>query len=171
MNALDITLLILCAFGFYKGFKNGILIEITTLIALVLGFYGAQHFASFTAFFLKDTLDWHPQNMYLISIIFTFILIVVGVYMLGKVLTQVASMVLLGGINKILGGVFGGIKVIVLLSMLIAYGEEYFNLLVWIPLETLEGSYGITPLKNLGTFLSQEIFISENLTKLKALEL
>jgi membrane protein required for colicin V production len=48
MSSFDIVLLVLGAFGFYKGFKNGILIEITTLLALILGFYGAQHLASYT---------------------------------------------------------------------------------------------------------------------------
>ena len=107
MSSFDIGLLVLGAFGFYKGFKNGILIELTTLLALILGFYGAQHLSSFTARILNEQFHWNPENLYLTAMGLTFVSIVVGVYLLGKALTKVASMILLGGINKILGGVFG----------------------------------------------------------------
>lgn len=96
MSSFDIGLLVIGAFGFYKGFKNGILIELTTLLALILGFYGAQHLSSYTARILNEQFHWNPENLYLVAMGLTFVCIVVGVYLLGKALTKVASMILLG---------------------------------------------------------------------------
>ena len=169
MSSLDIGLLVLGAFGFYKGFKNGILIELTTLLALILGFYGAQHLASYTARILNEQFHWNPENLYLIAIGLTFVCIVVGVYLLGKALTKVASMILLGGINKILGGFFGILKIGVIISVLIAYGQQYFNVLEMLPLAVFENSVAIAPLEDFGRFLVQEVFVSENLNTIKRL--
>jgi len=169
MSSLDIGLMVLGAFGFYKGFKNGILIELTTLLALILGFYGAQHLASYTARILHEQFHWNPENLYLIAMGLTFICIVIGVYLLGKALTKVVSMILLGGINKILGGFFGILKIGVIISVLIAYGQQYFNVLEMLPSAVFENSVSIAPLEDFGRFLVQEVFVSENLNTIKRL--
>ena len=169
MSSVDIVLIVLGLFGFYKGFKNGILIEITTLIALVLGFYGAQHLASFTAKFLNDTFNWNPEQLYTISMVITFTLIVIAVYLIGKALTKVASMILLGGLNKIIGGFFGLFKMAIIMSVMISYGNEFFNLSSYLPEKTLESSLGFAPLESMGEFLLNKVFVSDNLEKIKAL--
>ena len=169
MSSFDIGLLVIGAFGFYKGFKNGILIELTTLLALILGFYGAQHLSSFTARILNEQFHWNPENLYLTAMGLTFVSIVVGVYLLGKALTKVASMILLGGINKILGGVFGVIKMGVIMSVLIIYGQQYFNFLESLPESVFENSVAKKPLEDFGRFLVQEVFVSENLNTIKNL--
>ncbi|MDB4767920.1 CvpA family protein [Flavobacteriaceae bacterium] len=169
MSSFDIGLLVLGAFGFYKGYKNGILIELTTLLALILGFYGAQHLASYTARMLHEQFHWNPENLYLIAMGLTFICIVIGVYLLGKALTKVVSMILLGGINKILGGFFGILKIGVIISVLIAYGQQYFNVLEMLPSAVFENSVAIAHLEDFGRFLVQEVFVSENLNTIKRL--
>ena len=169
MSSFDIGLLVIGAFGFYKGFKNGILIELTTLLALILGFYGAQHLSSYTARILNEQFHWNPENLYLVAMGLTFVCIVVGVYLLGKALTKVASMILLGGINKILGGILGVIKMGVIMGVLIAYGQQYFNLLDVLPESIFENSVAKKPLENFGHFLIQEVFVSENLNAIKNL--
>jgi membrane protein required for colicin V production len=99
----------------------------------------------------------------------TFVCIVIGVYLLGKALTKVASMILLGGINKILGGFFGILKMGVIISVLIAYGQQYFNFLEMLPTAVFENSVAKAPLEEFGSFLVQEIFVSENLNTIKSL--
>lgn len=169
MSTFDIALLVLFAFGFYKGFKNGILIEITSLVALLLGFYGAQHLAAFTARILHDQFQWNPENLYLIAMGLSFVAIVIAVYLFGKALTKIASMILLGGINKILGGLFGGIKIVLILCLVLTYGQSYFNLLDWLPESIFEESIAKEPILNIGYYLIEEVFISDNLSRIKAL--
>ena len=49
----------------------------------------------------------------------TFIVIVVVISLAGKALTKLASFVFLGLLNKILGGLFGGAKIALILSVII----------------------------------------------------
>jgi uncharacterized membrane protein required for colicin V production len=78
-------------------------------------------------------------------------------------------MILLGGINKILGGFFGILKIGVIISVLIAYGQQYFNVLEMLPSAVFENSVAIVPLEDFGRFLVQEVFVSENLNTIKRL--
>ncbi len=57
MNVLDIILAIPILWLAYKGFTKGLIIEISTLAALVLGIYASLHFSYITADFLRNNLD------------------------------------------------------------------------------------------------------------------
>ena len=47
MNYIDIILAIPLVWAVYRGFTKGFIIEIASLIAMVLGVYGAIHFSYF----------------------------------------------------------------------------------------------------------------------------
>ena len=49
MNKIDILLLVILAFGAVRGFMRGVIIEMASLLAIVIGIYGAIHFSFFTA--------------------------------------------------------------------------------------------------------------------------
>ena len=49
MNKIDIILLIILGFGLVRGFMRGLIIEMASLLAIVVGIYGAIHFSFFTA--------------------------------------------------------------------------------------------------------------------------
>ena len=43
METLDIILAAFLAYGFYRGWKNGIFVEVASILALIAAFYGASH--------------------------------------------------------------------------------------------------------------------------------
>jgi len=45
MSFLDIILGLLLAYGLYKGLKNGLFVELASLVALIAGIFGAIHFS------------------------------------------------------------------------------------------------------------------------------
>ena len=49
MSIIDIVLAALLLFGFIRGLFKGLFVEIASLVALVLGIYGAIHFSYFAA--------------------------------------------------------------------------------------------------------------------------
>ena len=110
MNYLDIILGIVLVLGLFKGLKNGLLIEIASLIALILGVYGAIHFSYYAVDFLNEKVDWSEHAINLTAFAVTFIIIVVVITLAGRLLTKVASLAMLGIVNRILGGVFGLLK-------------------------------------------------------------
>ena len=140
MNYLDIILGIILLIGLYKGIKNGLLIEIASLLALVLGVYGAIHFSFYAANYLNERTDLEPATLNLIAFAITFLVIVLVITLAGKLLTKLASIIMLGILNKILGGAFGLLKSAFILSVLLMFIGSITERLNLINAETKESS-------------------------------
>jgi membrane protein required for colicin V production len=119
MNFIDLILAIPLLWFAYKGFTKGLILELASLIALLLGIYIAGHFSDYTAGFLRDKMDFHSKYMSIISFSITFLVVIVLVFLFGKALEKVAHIALLGFANKFIGALFGLLKAIFLLSALI----------------------------------------------------
>jgi membrane protein required for colicin V production len=120
MNYLDILILVPIAFGAFKGFRRGLIIELAGLAALALGIYAGIHFSEITSVFLGKYMNIESEHMPILSFIITFLVVVIAVYLLGKVLEKLVDIVALSFINKFAGLTFGVLKVFLILSMLIA---------------------------------------------------
>lgn len=148
MNWLDIVLVLLLASGIISGFKNGIIGEIATLAALVLGVWGAIKFSWWTSDLL---IQWGvtSANMPIISFIVTFVLIVVVVQLLAKFLNKLLESMSLGFMNKLAGMVVGVIKSALIVSVLIFAIESIDENSTFIKQDTKEQSMLYGPLSNL----------------------
>ena len=119
MNIFDIVIGILLALGFYKGFKNGLIVEVSSLLGLVVGVVGAFYITKFHGLFLGQWLDWEEPYLKITTFIVSFIVLVILTALLGKLLTKVVDYAALGFLNKCLGGVFGALKFALILSILL----------------------------------------------------
>ncbi len=119
MNYFDIIVIIPLIWGFYKGFKTGLIIELATLVALGLGTWGALHFSGFVSDWMKNDMHWEFRHIYLASFIITFLAIVIAIYFGAKLLETVIKIALFGIINRIFGGIFGVAKYFLLLSVIL----------------------------------------------------
>jgi len=118
MNYFDIIVGLLLVFALYKGFKNGLITELASIVALVLGLYGAIMFSDLTAGYLKQYLN--SSYIGLISFLLTFILIVIAVHFVAKLINKLLEAVALGFINRILGAMFSVLKYAFIVSVLLA---------------------------------------------------
>lgn len=119
MSVIDIILAVLLVFGIIRGFINGLFLEIASIVAFIAGIYGAIHFSNFASEFLNERFDWAEKTVNIVAFIITFIVIVTAIILAGKALTKLANFAMLGIFNKILGAVFGGLKVALILSVLL----------------------------------------------------
>lgn len=110
MNTLDIIIAIPILWGLFKGFRRGFIVEISTLLALVLGVYGALTFGDLGADYIHRQFNTDPGISRVLGFALLFIVIVVAVYLLGKALEKLIQMVALGLVNKLFGMLFGGLK-------------------------------------------------------------
>ena len=95
-----------------------------------MGVYGAIHFSDFTAEVIQDTFKYESQYMEYISFIVTFIVIVIGINLIGRVVDKLVEAVALGFVNRLLGVAFGLLKGIIILSIvvhLINYVNDRFS--------------------------------------------
>lgn len=168
MNVIDIVLALFLVHGFYKGFKNGLLIELASIIALVAGLYCAFHFSDFVAVFISDKLKWDERHVNISAFVITFVAVILGVYLLGKVLTKIVQVLLLGMINKLLGGVFGLLKTLIILGVLLVFLDEKIGLSGWISEETKNGSFIYEVFYQIGDFVYHQFFENELIDRIRS---
>jgi len=125
MNSLDYILFIPLLYALYRGFTKGLIIELASLLALILGIYGALHFSSFTFEFLSDYFQIKTVYLQLVSYGLTFLIIAVLISFTGKILTMLIRLVALGFINRMMGAIFGGIKALLILSVFISFFDRF----------------------------------------------
>lgn len=149
MNFIDILLIIPIGYAVFKGFKNGFIIEVCTLLALLVGIYAGIHLSDGTANFLKS--NWEINSTYLPVIAFTLTFVGVGamVFFGGKMLEKIVDVASLTPVNKLLGVLFALIKIFYFLSFFIVLIESYDEKGNFIPNETKEESLLYNPVKEI----------------------
>jgi len=157
MNVFDIIITVLLLFGFVRGIIKGFFVEVASLVALIGGVYGAIHFSDFAAVFLQKYVDWKQEYISLVSFAITFIIIIVVIALLGKALTKMADFASLGIMNKILGGVFGALKIGLILSVVFIFFYKMNDTIPFVKKETLEESILFEPVKKIGPMIFPSI--------------
>ena len=153
ISMLDIILVVPIAWFTYKGFSKGLIIELATLIALLLGVYIAGNFSYYTADLLRDNLDFHSKYMSIISFSLTFIAVVFLVMLFGKSLEKVVNMLMLSFINKLTGAMFGFLKISFVLSVLIFILNTFGIEERLIDKDAREKSFLYEPIKSIAPFV------------------
>ena len=125
MNYIDIILSLILFYGLFKGFTRGLIIEAASLLSIIIGILGALTFTpimeNLLSYFFSD--EKLPSSIILFTA--SLILIVLSVNIFARNLTKFIKMVSLGGINKVLGGIFGVSKYILLISILFVFVDQF----------------------------------------------
>ncbi|MCL6274090.1 CvpA family protein [Muricauda sp. 2012CJ35-5] len=153
MNFLDIVIGVLLIWGLFKGLKNGLFVEIASLIALIAGIYGAIHFSYLTADHLSENMGWDGQYLKISAFLITFFGIVILVHLAGKFLTKIADFAMLGLLNKIAGGLFGMLKVAIIVGALLIFFERLNSPFEFINEDTKNESIFYNPVKEIGALV------------------
>jgi len=153
MNIIDIVLGALLLFGLIRGTMKGLFVEIASLFALVLGVFGAIHFSYFVADLIEPKVDWDEKTMNIVAFATTFVIIVLAISLAGKALTKLADFAALGMLNKLLGGVFGALKIGLILSVLLIVFNKLNKTLPFMEEEELEESILYKPVKSLAPMI------------------
>jgi len=130
---LDVVLLLLLLVGAWRGFTKGLLLSVASLVGLVGGIWAASHFAHLVAEGLSPHVSWSVNSVHMASLALTFLLVVVAVHLLAKLLEKVLDLVALGFANKLAGGVFGALKVALVLSFVMLLLNQVVGPRAWMP--------------------------------------
>ncbi len=161
MSIIDIVLGALLLFGLIRGTMKGLFVEVASLVALVLGVYGAIHFSYFAAEFLESKVDWNEKTMNIVAFAITFVIIVLVISLAGKALTKLADFAALGIINKLAGGLFGVLKIGLILSVLLIVFNKLNNTLPFMEQDDLEESILYKPVKSIAPMIFPNLIKSE----------
>lgn len=153
MSVIDIVLGALILFGLVRGLMKGLFVEIASLVALIAGVYGAIHFSYFAKDLLVEYVDWSEKTLQITAFAITFVVIVLAISLAGKALTKLADFAALGLFNKLLGGVFGGLKIAFILSIALLLFNKLNNNLTFVSEEEIENSVLYEPVKSLAPMI------------------
>ncbi|MAQ76478.1 MAG: colicin V production protein [Aquimarina sp.] len=157
MNYLDIILGILLLWGLVRGLMKGLFVSLASLIALIAGIYIAVHFSHIVGDYLKQYVDWQENVIKLSAFALTFILVVIGISLLGRILTKIADYAALGILNKLLGAVFGLLKFAFIASVILMFVDAINEKITFIDKETKDESLLYEPVRKLAPMILPSI--------------
>ena len=149
MEVIDIVLGALILFGLVRGFMKGLFVEVASLVALIAGVYGAIHFSNFAAEFLQTRTEWTEKTISITAFAITFVVIVLAIAFAGKALTKLANFAALGILNKLLGGLFGALKMALILSIVLNIFDKMNKTIAFVDNDSMENSILFSPVKSL----------------------
>jgi membrane protein required for colicin V production len=117
LSGIDIALLAFILFGAYRGYRQGFLIELFSLLGIILGILGAFKLLGVTLVLLSDRFDIDKKLLPYVSFAIVFIVIVVAVTLLGKMLRASIDKTFLGRVDEAAGSVLGVVKTVFLISV------------------------------------------------------
>ncbi|MDP2089326.1 MAG: CvpA family protein [Flavobacteriaceae bacterium] len=158
MNTFDIILLIFLLYGFIRGIFKGLFVEVASLLALILGIYGAIYFSDFAGNYLHEAASWNKKYISIASFVLTFIIIVIVITLLGKFFTKIADLASLGLLNKLFGGIFGLLKMTLITSILLFYFQKFNGKVEIVSEETLQESMLYESVKEMAGIIFPSFF-------------
>lgn len=163
MNVFDVVITVFLLFGFIRGLMKGLFIEVASLVALIGGVWGSIHFSYFIGDFLKESVSWSEKKIALAAFAITFVLIIIVVSLLGRFLTKLADLAALGMVNKILGGLFGLLKIGLVLSIIFIFFDRMNSTISFIDKKTLDESILYSPVKSIAPTIFPSIIKEDGL--------
>jgi membrane protein required for colicin V production len=110
VNFLDIFAIFVLAYGAYKGFKNGVLIEVAGLVGLIIGFWAGMRLAFLFAHYYRANFHLPEKWVPAIAFFTAFAIGLGSVYLAGWAATKLFNMASLELPNKLAGMGFGILK-------------------------------------------------------------
>jgi membrane protein required for colicin V production len=119
MNWIDFSILFVLVLAFLNGYRRGVFKEISTFIGLVLGVIFAVNNADWLATQLHGKFNFSPTVLFMISYILVLAACIAILKLLGHFFYKLVKIAPLKLPNKISGGVFGIVKGLVVLSLVL----------------------------------------------------
>ena len=145
MNYIDMFILVLLVYAAFKGFTKGFIMQLTLLIALGVGIFGALKLSGITARFLEDRLAIRPESLYLVSVGITFLLVFIGINLVGRLIEKTVKSVDLSFLNRMLGVLFSLCKTVIILGALLTFADRIDRQVRFLPENTREHSIFYKP--------------------------
>ena len=157
MSFIDIIFAALLGYAIYKGLKNGLFVEVASLLALVLGIFVAIKFSHIVRAVIETKVSWDPKYIEITAFALTFIAVVIVIHLSAKLLTKIVDFAYLGWINRLAGAGFSVLKTVLALSIVILLFEKINLNNMLVKQQTLDESIFYNPTKEISAFVSPQI--------------
>lgn len=119
MGLVDILILVVLGIFLLKGVLRGLLREVCSLLGLALGVLLAFYLHLPLSQWMLDAFGWPSQLCVVLSFALIFLLTLLVFAVIGYVLHRFVKLVLLGGVNRALGALFGLMQGVIVLALIL----------------------------------------------------
>jgi membrane protein required for colicin V production len=123
MSTPDIIILLCFLPAVIRGIMKGFIEQVIALVSLLLGAWLAFKFSNVVGEWLQPYFNVSETVMHVISFAVIMVAVVLVLFVLGKILTGVTKLVMLGWLDRLLGLVFA----LLLAGLLIGIGIVLFD--------------------------------------------
>ena len=125
MGTLDIILLIAFIPALVTGITKGFVSQVVALASVILGAWLAYRFSGTVSAWLAPSFNIDGKFLQIISFTIIVIVTIVVLHLVGRLLTGVLKLAMLGGLNRILGLIFAVFKAALVLGLLVSVFEGF----------------------------------------------
>lgn len=126
MNWLDILILLPIVYGLVRGIMRGVIKEILAIVGVIAGIIVARLFVRDVTTWLSSVIAWDVQLIRPIAYVLLFLATAIICALIAKLLTQLMKAISLGWANRLIGGLFGAVKWILIVGVII-YGLDLID--------------------------------------------
>lgn len=119
MSTADIVLLVILLFGAYRGYKQGFLMELFSLVGIVLGILGGFKLMGVALIYVDRFIDVDEAWLPYVAFGVVFLLILISVVLIGKSIKASIDDSFLGRVDETAGAALGIFKSAFIISVLI----------------------------------------------------
>ena len=117
MNVFDVLVLIIISYCLIRGLFKGLIREVSGIIGVVAGFYGANTYYLILTPYLEFLIET-PGTRNLVAFFVLFCIILIFVNLVAVLIRKFLNLVFLGWVDRSFGFVFGGAKGVLIGSAL-----------------------------------------------------
>lgn len=124
INYLDLIIIIPVLYGIIRGIMRGFIFEIIASISIFAALFLAIKGSDLMNQYLLDNQIISEKLSKIWAFAIVFIVVIVLLYFIGKIMEQILKAAKLDALNRILGGLTGGIKLFFIACILLHYLDK-----------------------------------------------
>ena len=141
MSCLDLFFGLIIAWGTYSGFSKGLIKELASIVGVIAGILLAKNYYPYLDLKLKEIFESDANFISILSATVIFLITIMLFKIIAKILTKLLKIITLGLLNRIIGSVFGLIKTVFLLCILVFIFSNINKVISIIETEKLNQSF------------------------------
>jgi len=153
MPVLDVILLVCFIPAIIRGISQGLIKQIVSLLSILVGAWCAFQFSSMLTEWLQQYINADQQILGIIAFVIIVIAVIIGLNLLGNLLTKTMEIASLGWANKLLGVLFAILKTAMILGLLIMVFEGLNDKFALVEKESLESCTVYSALESFASFI------------------
>ena len=115
MNFIDLIIIAIISYGIIRGYSKGLIVEISSFFGIFISFFIAGNIDNLLSQQIVKYVNLNIDIVNIISFIIIFGLSYSLIIFFAKGFTKLAKIIYLGLLNSLLGSVFGGLKLLLIL--------------------------------------------------------